>query len=91
MHTHQIKRTASDFLPWKETSALSIHSELALFPYQLGKLPQPDKVPQLTASCGSGPDSSSHPQWPSHLRLPDLMRAVGDYQVMNSLASARLS
>lgn len=91
INTLQMKRTASDFLPWKETSALSIHSELALFPYQLGKLPCPDKVPQPTELRSPGPDHSPHPQPPSHLQRPDLMRAVRDYQVMNSLASARLS
>lgn len=48
-HTHPSKRTVSDFLLWKEISACSIHSELAPFPYQLGKLPHPDKVPPLTA------------------------------------------
>lgn len=69
---------------------LSIHADLALFPYQLGKLPSPDKVPQL-AGRQSSPGLQPPPQRPSHLQLPDLMRAVRDYQVMNSLASARLS
>lgn len=61
IHTHQIRRTVSDFLPWKETSALSIHAELARFPYQLGKLPYPDKVSPLTELQSSGLGYSPHP------------------------------
>lgn len=33
--------------------------------------------PQLTASLGLWPWFQPCPQWPSHLRLPDLMRAFG--------------
>lgn len=97
-----MNRKTSDFLLQK-TSALSIHSELELFPGQAVPLSTWNLTsPALQRIKGQSssplawdwhcpPGLQSHSQQPSHLQCHDLMRAVRDYRVVNSLASARLS